>query len=224
MLERVARIIGSRSPYDVAKPAVLTKEKHRAAARRRAGGEVGGRSVGPGAKGLAPRTKVRRKPPVEFKLALPLPECRGCGAILSPEPERKRSRGAYCPGCIGARRREIGDALPATARSHAQSFAARTGVSPTHNAEVRERRRRANADRRAEQEAWDQGNLGEEPEPQWFQSRVLPKLAALTLIEIAQATGLSTSAASKIRAGRWLPHRRHWMKVAALIGVEWPST
>jgi CRISPR-associated endonuclease Cas1 len=87
VVERIAHIVAKASPYDVATPSILTKEKHKAAARRRVDGSSQQEpssmaSVGPGAIGLAPRTKQRQRPRPENEPALPLPICRGCGVIL----------------------------------------------------------------------------------------------------------------------------------------------
>jgi CRISPR-associated endonuclease Cas1 len=227
VVERVVRILAAASPYDVKSPSVLTKEKHRAAARRRVDAEPersGSPSIGPGAAGLAPRAKRRQRPPASLEPALPLPICRGCGGVLTPEPDRRRPRGAYCPACLARRRREIGDALPSAASNRAAEFTNRTGTSATHNPEARERRQRANAKRRAEQAVWDAKHDGEEHDPEWFRSQVLPGLITVTLVAIAHATGMSTSSASKVRAGRRIPHPRHWPTLALLAGVQQPGS
>jgi hypothetical protein len=39
---------------------------------------------------------------------------------------------------------------------------------------------------------------------------IAPRLDAYSLSEIANATGLSLAACSRIRAGTRIPHRRHW--------------
>jgi CRISPR-associated endonuclease Cas1 len=218
--ERVARMLADASPYDIRLPSVLTKEKHRAAARRRADGASPGQPVGPGAKSLTPRGKRRRRPVVELEPALPLPICRGCGAILQSEPDRKRRRGAYCPQCLAVRRRELGATLPTTSRDHAQAFASCNGGLPTHSPAAQKRRSQANAARRSEQSAWDASHGGQEADAQWFKSAILPGLAKLPLSAIAETTGMSTSSASKVRAGRRTPHPRHWAALADLIEVK----
>ena len=50
----------------------------------------------------------------------------------------------------------------------------------------------------------------------WFRREVLPKLDGFSLSEIAAATGLSSTASSRIRAGLRLPHARHWDAIIAL--------
>ena len=118
VVEHVAQLIATASPYDLSNPSILTKEKHKAAARRRVDGASSQRvprpsSVGPGAEGLGPRKKRRQRPPAESEPSLPLPICRGCGAVLEREADRKRRRGTYCPRCLAQRRAELGAYFPA---------------------------------------------------------------------------------------------------------------
>jgi hypothetical protein len=46
---------------------------------------------------------------------------------------------------------------------------------------------------------------------------LLPKLYAFSLKEIADATGLSLAACSRIRAGAKVPHPRRWEALLALV-------
>jgi hypothetical protein len=57
-------------------------------------------------------------------------------------------------------------------------------------------------------------------DPAWYGATVQPALAGFTLPVIAKATGVSTSAAAKWRAGRAIPHPRHWAALAELVGVR----
>jgi hypothetical protein len=63
-------------------------------------------------------------------------------------------------------------------------------------------------------------NSNTEHDETWFRSHVLPGLAEVTLVAIAEVTGMSTSAASKVRAGRRVPHPRPWQPVATLLKVS----
>lgn len=72
--EKVAALLGDASPYDMSTPSVLTNAKHKEATRRRSGGLMGSRGVGPGgAGGIAPRKKARQRPPVDPDPTLPSP-------------------------------------------------------------------------------------------------------------------------------------------------------
>jgi hypothetical protein len=46
--------------------------------------------------------------------------------------------------------------------------------------------------------------------------QILPRLADVSLTTIARATGMSDSSASKVRAGRRMPHPRHWEALGEL--------
>jgi hypothetical protein len=65
--------------------------------------------------------------------------------------------------------------------------------------------------------------VGEDFDPDWFRSSVLPDLVTVTLPTIAKATGMSTSAAAKVRAGRRVPHARHWAALAHLASIAIPA-
>ena len=77
IVEHVAQMIGSASPYDVSQPSILTKEKHKAAARRRVESSVESLPTntprGPGVAGLRPRMKRRQRPLPETNLHFPSP-------------------------------------------------------------------------------------------------------------------------------------------------------
>ena len=226
ILEHVAQMIASASPYDVSQPSILTKEKHKAAALRRIEGSVEplptDQPRGPGVAGLRPRMKRRQRPLPENEPSLPLPICRGCGTVLERESDRVRRRGTYCPECLSNRRAEVGSSLPQTARASAKRFAERTGALPTHTPEARESRSASMRAQRMTQSAY---RASDRPpaDPEWYAATIQPLLAHLTLPAIAKATGVSTSAASKWRVGRAAPHVRHWVALAKLVGVDCPK-
>ena len=59
------------------------------------------------------------------------------------------------------------------------------------------------------------GGLTEE----FYREKIQPRLSGITVPAIASALGLSRPYAAEIRAGRKLPHPRHWEKLAKLVGV-----
>jgi transcriptional regulator with XRE-family HTH domain len=67
---------------------------------------------------------------------------------------------------------------------------------------------------------WERTNPGTVHDPEWFRRDVLPRLAGVKLAEIAEATGLSKSYASQIRAGKFTPHVSTWAALAELAGVD----
>jgi len=227
--EQVATMLGEASPYDVSAPSVLTRSKHKAAARRQVVADrtgtpepLSGRR-GPGVVGLGPRRKTRQRPSLSEVSPLPMPVCRRCGAAVPVEPDRDRARGNYCARCLTERRAEAGAAMQPASLDEARRFATSTGTRPTHTAVARAKRQKTNSARRAEQAAWDAEHANQSHDPAWFTSVVVPRLANVTLPAIAKATGMSTSAAAKVRAGRRVPHPRHWQALAKLVGVVLPK-
>ncbi len=57
---------------------------------------------------------------------------------------------------------------------------------------------------------WSRDGKTEARDKAWFLREVAPKLDAFPLSAIADATGLSLAACSRIRAGTRIPHPRHW--------------
>jgi CRISPR-associated endonuclease Cas1 len=211
--EHVATLLGNASPYDVTTPSVLTKAKHKEAARRRAGSDTspgGTRGTGPNTGGMAPRTKFKQHPKVQLEASLPLPLCITCGGLIPMEEDRDRPRGRYCASCLAERRKELGVSLGGQSARTSADLLVRTGVRPTHTPESKLARQAGNVAQRAIQAAWEADHAGEAHNPAWFTQKVLPGLQGVSLTTIAKATGMSTSSASKVRAGRRVPHPRHW--------------
>jgi CRISPR-associated endonuclease Cas1 len=214
--EHVAQLLGDASPYDMNTPSVLTKSKHKAAARTRVASSSPAEGLGPGVAGMRPRKKTKQRPSVADVAPLPLPICRACGGAVPIEADRDRPRGRYCESCLAERRREVGASLHTASQAHADEYAARTGSRPTHTGDAKSRRQAGNAGQRAKQREWEVAHKGEEFDPQWFVSNVLPGLATISLPAIARATGMSASAAGKIRSGQRVPHARHWEALSDL--------
>ena len=229
VVEHVATMLGEASPYDVSAPSVLSHSKHRAAARRRVAADrtdtdnASSSGHGPGVAGLGPRRKTRQRPSLSAVAPLPMPICRRCGAAVPAERDRARARGNYCARCLAERRAEAGAAMQPASLDRARRVATSAGTRPTHTAIARAKCQTANRAQRAEQTAWEEEHAGEAHDPAWFASVVVPGLATVTLPSIAKATGMSTSAATKVRSGRRVPHPRHWPALAELAGVVLPK-
>ena len=109
--EHVAALLGKASPYDMNTPSVLTKVKHKEAARRRAAVYGGTRGTGPSVGGIRPRKNVRQRPEVDPEANLPLPLCHICGGNIPLEGDRDLPRGRYCASCLVERRKELGTGI-----------------------------------------------------------------------------------------------------------------
>lgn len=244
--EHVAGMLAEASAYGMSVPTHLSGAKHKAAARLRVGRagataadptadptpdpdpEPGPAQYGPNPGGLPPRRKARQRP-TALSDPRPLPVCEGCGEALPVPAGRVRTQRTWCHACLPERRGEIDPRMQAASLDHARAFAEATGVLPSHTPEAQAARSAANARQVAEQQAWSKREEKDtyaadlDAARSWYAEQVAPKLASLTLPAIARATGASTSAASKWRAGRTTPHPRRWSALAELVGAEAPT-
>ena len=116
-----------------------------------------------------------------------------------------------CPGCGG----------PVTNARHVLCEPCQAGAG--HTAAVRQTRGRAIAARkRALKERV--AAFGADVDPAIYRERIWPKLGAVKLAEIMEATGYSKGHCSTIRAGTWTPHVSTWPALAATwLGWSWPE-
>ena len=89
--------------------------------------------------------------------------------------------------------------------------------------EVRGRRGRAIAARRRVAAEWDIAHGDEPYDPERFRRDILPALADVKLAEIMAVTGWSKSFASRVRAGRSIPHVSTWPALTVLGEVVRPG-
>jgi CRISP-associated protein Cas1 len=202
IIEQVADMLASSSPYDVSVPTVLTRSKHRQAARVQVADAL-----------YVPRAPVtgatnRKKPSRRVTPDKgPIRRCLDCGAVLRVEPGRVVARFSYCSECLPAHK-------AASARAAQRASVGRTGNA--HDALATDRRRSANAEQRLAEQAFELAHDGLVFDREWYLREVLPSLASVSTVAIAKATGMSTSAASKIRAGKRVPHPRHWTSLLSI--------
>jgi len=137
--------------------------------------------------------------------------CRDCGTPLDRTRASHRQR--LCTSCSSRGRPTI---LTEFAHAGQRTLARRRaeGVDPAHGGAAAKARGASNAaHQRAVAAFVDDGSL----DGLDFARDVAPRLAALPLRTIAEATGLSQAYCSKMRAGRCIPHRRHWQALIELI-------
>jgi hypothetical protein len=142
----------------------------------------------------APSLPVARKP-------RPQNICNGCGSHVSP-------RKTYCFSCGVATSTERLLDVAQQGRIAA--------VSPEVNARRGEKTRAHNLARWG----WTASS-----QPTWFtnefyETKIQPLLCNIPRSAISTALGVSKTYASEIRAGKSLPHPRHWQRLAKLVGVS----
>jgi hypothetical protein len=52
-----------------------------------------------------------------------------------------------------------------------------------------------------------------------YREKILPRLAEVTVPQIAGTLGVSEPYAAKVRKGQFVPHPMHWQVLAELVGV-----
>jgi hypothetical protein len=68
--------------------------------------------------------------------------------------------------------------------------------------------------------AWNPADQPDWLDDKTYVQQIHPRLADVTISNIALTLGLSFPYASDIRAGRRRPHPRHWLSLARLVDVS----
>jgi CRISPR-associated endonuclease Cas1 len=127
--------------------------------------------------------------------------CRTCGEPL------KRGQ-LHCKSCaVPAAKERFGDV-------------ARLGRIASHTNDAEISRTKTRLRHAAAIKAWDPTALPDWLTEQAYREKIQPRLAKLTVPAIAAAIGVSKPYATEIRAGRRVPHPRHWVPLAQLVGVS----
>ena len=140
------------------------------------------------------------------------PTCRSCGA---PTP---RQGYLYCDACRPERKAEALAALQ-EARRAAQSRLDVEGQDPSRSEEALAKQRQAMQRRTLEAKEWKEAG-GEQQDPSVFVEEILPLIQDLSTRLLSRATGLSRSYCSNVRAGKYVPHTRHWEAFRRAAGSE----
>lgn len=158
-----------------------------------------------GANNLAAQAKrSRRRPRSQAPATAPAARtCRDCGTTLGPYAK------ALCETCWPVSRNATLANRNAKAAAKRTALAA-AGKDPSNTPEARAKRREALIAERAARAAWEAANPDFIADREVYRTEIASGIATASVRRIAQATGLSSSAASKIRRGLLMPHPRHW--------------
>jgi CRISPR-associated endonuclease Cas1 len=107
---------------------------------------------------------------------------------------------------------------PITLRKHL-SIEPRVVRSNTHDAIAQARRSQAQQRQATARRAW-----GPSSQPEWldenaYRAKIQPRLMKITVPSIISALTVSKAYAASIRAGRCVPHPRHWITLARLVAL-----
>jgi CRISPR-associated endonuclease Cas1 len=130
----------------------------------------------------------------------PLRICRICGATI------KRGQ-IYCASCaVGVSREGLIEA-------------AKLGRIATHSRGAEALRAKTQRRHAAAFAAWQPSELPVWLSEEVYRTHIQPALAGMTVPAIATALGVSDPYATDIRRGRRIPHPRHWLALAQLVGI-----
>ncbi len=145
------------------------------------------------AKGTLPNLPVEAAP-------RPATICRNCGVPIEPGDK-------FCQACsVAVARKNLIEA-------------AKLGRLATHSPKAEALRAATMRRQEAAKQAWKSSDLPEWLTEKVYREQIQPKLAAFTVSAMASALGISKPYATDIRAGKRVPHRRHWLALAQLIDV-----
>jgi CRISPR-associated endonuclease Cas1 len=144
------------------------------------------------AKGTSPNIPVKAAP-------RPTTICRNCGVPIAFGDR-------FCQACsVAVARKNLIEA-------------AKLGRVATHSPKAEALRAATMRRQEAAKRAWRPSDLPEWLTEEFYRDKIQPRLATVAVRTIAEALGISGPYATDIRSGKRVPHPRHWLTLARLIG------
>jgi CRISPR-associated endonuclease Cas1 len=151
------------------------------------------------------KVRVRAAKSVRAKPTFLPRTCAVCGSGLG------RGRRRYCKACQPVQ------TLDAVAKAHEVLRARRqAGDDPAHGGEAARQRGKRNAATLRANVTWQRRQTSAF-DPDTFTREIAPKLQAVSLAAMMEATGLSRPYCAMIRRGARVPHARHWEALRGLV-------
>jgi hypothetical protein len=97
---------------------------------------------------------------------------------------------------------------------------ARLGRVLGHGPEARARQAEKQRQHASELKAWKASDKPDWLTEEVYREKIQPRLAGITVPAIASALGISMPYAAEVRASRRVPHPRHWLRLARVVGVS----
>jgi hypothetical protein len=88
------------------------------------------------------------------------------------------------------------------------------------NPEARARQAEKQQRHAAEVKAWNSSDKPDWLTEEFYREKIQPRLSGITVLAISTALGVSEPYVAEIRAGRQVPHLRHWLTLAQLVNVS----
>ena len=139
-----------------------------------------------------------------------MPTCRDCGAELY---DRGRQ---LCTACWPVTR-DAHAQLRQDASVRTRRIAIAEGRDPSQTIAAKAKRSQSLLAVKSAEREWKQSGLSAPVTDAQLRADVLPALQNVSIRDLVLATGLSSSACSRVRAGKITPHPRHWAALAELV-------
>jgi CRISPR-associated endonuclease Cas1 len=143
------------------------------------------------------------------------------GGVLSPHDKPATRPTAVCRTC-GAPI-NFGDkycrACAVTVCKETLLEAAKAGRVATHSAKAEAFRSATQRRQAAALKAWNPADKPDWLDEKTYREKIQPRLAGVAVPAISSVLAVSQPYAANIRAGRCIPHPRHWLAIARLAGV-----
>ncbi len=133
-----------------------------------------------------------------IRIPKPLAWCRLCGVAI-------QTGFKYCRNCV-----------PAISRENVMK-AAKLGRLATHSPEAQARRSETQRRQNAARNSWNPSDKPDWLDEKFYRDRIQPRLRTIQVPKIQAALLISEPYALRIRAGRCVPHPRHWSNLAKLV-------
>jgi CRISPR-associated endonuclease Cas1 len=135
--------------------------------------------------------------------------------VPAPQPPR------VCPLCGGSVKAGKTYCVPCAIATQRQGFLgiAEQGRIASHTTESELKRGATQRKRFVAQRGWNKSSQPAWLTEQFYSEQIQPRLGAIEVKAISRSLGISIPYASHIRAGRRVPHPRHWLTLTQLVGV-----
>src|SRR2546425_12018966 len=117
----------------------------------------------------------------------------------------------------GAALRLFFGAMPPPRASGAAILAAKVGRVATISAKAQALRSATQRRHAAAVKTWNASDKPDWLTEETYRARIQPRLSGVTVPAISSTLGVSEPYAAEIRAGRCIPHPRHWLVLARLV-------
>lgn len=145
-------------------------------------------------------------------------EATGTSELSSVNTIKMQTFCAVCGAAIGYGRKYCGPCATSI-RSERMAGVAQIGRIAAQAPDARARRADAWRQTYIEKANWDSSKQPAWLTQEFYRDNIQPKLSQLKSPPIQKAIGVSRPFAVDIRKGRRIPHPRHWVKLAVLVGL-----